>query len=149
MSNLADKLVEIIEQYEDNRKAFSNTYSRGSLKKNSLLEYQTKFVSLKADLRPYMAEVTKKNTRYDDKSATAIKFRIAIAIHEGEYKDKEGELIYEACSINQAEKFASGSKDYKAFINKRAFYKESYVNLRDIREDINSYINLIKDLIKQ
>jgi hypothetical protein len=148
MSELADKLKEIIEQYEDNRKAFSNTYSRGSLERNSLLEYQTKFVSLKADLRPYMAEITKKNTRYDDKSATAIKFRIAIAIHEGEYKNEQGELIYETCSINQAEKFASGSQDYKTFINKRAFYKESYVNLRDIREDINSYINLIKDLIK-
>ena len=39
-------------------------------------------------------------------------------------------------------------KEYREFVEQRGFYKESLTNLSDTREDINSYINEIKDRLK-
>jgi hypothetical protein len=87
-------------------------------------------------------------TRRDDKAASAIKFRIALAIHEGRFKDEKGKLLYDECSMNMAEKFASGCEKYKEFVDQRAFYKESLTNISELRNDAESYINLIKDILK-
>lgn len=144
----AEVLEDIIETYENTRSSFKEFIRSGDGSKNSFLEFQTRFTDIKADLRPFAKKIAGEYEKRSDKQATAIKFRIAVAIHEGEFKDDEGKLIYDECSINQAEKFASASTKYKEFLKQKSFFKESYVNIRDIREDINTYINLIKDYLK-
>ena len=145
---MARELEEIVQDFEDNRISFSEFRRKGDLNKHALLEYQARFVDLKAELRPYKVEMIKEWTRRDDKAATAIKFRIALAIHQGTFKDKEGKRIYEICSITAAEKFASGCEAYREFVDQRAFYRESMTNVTDLRNDCDSFANLIKDILK-
>lgn len=142
------KLEEIIEEFENTELAFESYRKKSELKRHELLEYEARFVRLKSEFRPYKKLMVKEWTRRDDKAASAIKFRIAISIHKGEYKDKEGNLIFDPCSISAAEKFASGCQSYKEFVDQRAFFKESLNNVTDLRNDCDSYVNLIKDIIK-
>lgn len=146
---MGKELEEILDDFEKTRLAFSSYRSKKEVVKSALLEYEARFVDLRAELRPHRKFVAAEWQKRDDKAATGIKFRIAIAIHKGEYRDKDTkELIYEKCSINQAEKFASGSDAYREFLDQRSFYKESLVNITDLRNDIDGYINLIKDILK-
>lgn len=145
---MARELQEIIEDFEDNRISFSEFRRKGELNKHTLLEYQARFVDIKAELRPFKVEMIKEWTRRDDKAATAIKFRIAVAIHQGTFKNEAGKLIYEMCSITAAEKYASGCDKYKEFVDQRAFYKESMTNVTDLRNDCDSFANLIKDILR-
>lgn len=142
------ELVDIISDFESERGAYRDFTRRGDFNKNTLLEFQGRFIDLKSELRHWKKYLANEWTRRDDKAATAIKFRIAIAIASGEFKDESGELIYPKCSITSAEKYASGSQAYKEFVDQRAFYKESLTNVSDLREDMNSYINEIKDRLK-
>jgi hypothetical protein len=139
-------LVEILTEYEELRKSFRNTTKSGSLTKDSLIEFQGRFIDLKADLKYWKVKYTHEWTRRDDKAATAIKFRIAVAMTRGEYPSGDEEV--KLPTITNAEKLASGSKEYRDFVDQRGFYKESLTNLSDTREDINSYINEIKDRLK-
>jgi hypothetical protein len=148
MKNSGERLNEILESFENTKLAFQSYRKKGELKKDELLEYQSRFVDIKSDLRPYKVEMIKEWTRRDDKAASAIKFRIALAIHEGRFKDEKGKLLYDECSMNMAEKFASGCEKYKEFVDQRAFYKESLTNISELRNDAESYINLIKDILK-
>lgn len=136
------KLSDIIEDFENIRASYRNKIDSKELSKDTLLEYQGRFTDLKASLRPHHADVMKGWIKRDDKSATAIKFRLAIAIHEGNYDG------IEQCTINQAEKFASSTKEYKTFIDERSFWKESLVNINDLRDDISSYIVEISNRLK-
>jgi len=138
----------IIQEYEDLRQSFRNFTKNGDGNKGTLIEFQSRFVDLRADLRYWHADVAEKMVKRDDKQSTAIKFRIAVAISEGEFKDEDGKLIYDKCSINSAEKLAAGSQKYKEFLEQRSFYKQSYVNITDLREDITAYINETKDRLK-
>jgi len=142
---MAKSLEEIIEEYDELRKSFRKYTKDSQVKSDNLIEYQSRFTDLKAELRDHKAKVLSQWIRRDDKAATAIKFRIAVAIHEGRFKDEKGNLVYDECTINQAEKYASGSEQYKKFVDQRAFYKESYTNICDLRDDINSYIIECKD----
>ena len=36
-------------------------------------------------------------------------------------------------------------KEYKQFLEQRAFHKESYVNVADLREDLQGFITLCRD----
>jgi hypothetical protein len=139
-------LAEILTEYEELRKSFRNTTKSGSLTKDSLIEFQGRFIDLKADLKYWKVKYTHEWTRRDDKAATAIKFRIAVAMTRGEYPSGDEEV--KLPTITNAEKLASGSKEYRDFVDQRGFYKESLTNLSDTREDINSYINEIKDRLK-
>lgn len=141
-------LEDIIEDFENTRVSFNNYRDKNEVSDKVLVEYQSRFANLKSDLRPYKAKMTKGWITRDDKAASAIKFRIALAVHRGELKDEKGSLIYDECSINQAEKFASGSDKYKEFVDQRAFYKESLTNISDLRNDCDTFINLIKDILK-
>lgn len=141
-------LEEIIEDFQSFRESFEDYRKHKEVNKDTLIEFEARLVSLRADLRPHRKEVAAEWQKRDDKAATGIKFRIAIAIHEGTYVNKAGDLIYDQCSINQAEKFASGSDSYKEFLEQRSFFKESLVNITDLRNDIDGYINLIKDMLK-
>lgn len=140
-------LDEIIEQYEDLRGSYIAHITNGGTKEG-LLEYQNRFINIKAELRPHYSKVVKTHTLFDDKSATATKFRLALAIAEGRLRNAEGDLIYPKCSINQAEKYAAGSDEYRKFIESRAFWKESYANLNNIKETINSYLIEISNRLK-
>lgn len=142
------KLDIIIDDFDSFRESFNDYRKNKDINKDTLIEFESRLVDLRADLRPHRKEVAAEWQKRDDKAATGIKFRIAIAIHEGRFKDKEGVLIYDKCSINQAEKFASGSDAYREFLDQRSFYKESLVNITDLRNDIDGYINLIKDILK-
>jgi hypothetical protein len=145
---MSRQLDEIIADFDAQREAFRAVTNKGDVNKNVLLEFQGRLVDLKSEIRYWKKYLTKEWTRRDDKAATAIKFRIAISISRGEFKDEEGNLIYDKCSITSAEKYASGSLQYKDFVDQRAFYKESLTNVSDLREDLNSYINEIKDRLK-
>lgn len=142
----AERLSEIIYTYETTRESYRTVTRNSELNKDTLLEFQSRFVDLKASLRVYKSYFTKEWTRRDDKAATAIKFRIAVAMTRGEYDtgDNEEKLP----TITNAEKLASGSKEYREFVEQRGFYKESLTNISDLREDINSFINEIKDRLK-
>jgi len=139
-------LEEILTEYEELRKSFRNTTKSGSLTREGLIEFQGRFIDVKADLKYWRVKYTHEWTRRDDKAATAIKFRIAVAMTRGEYATGDNEV--KLPTITNAEKLASGSKEYREFVEQRGFYKESLTNLSDTREDINSYINEIKDRLK-
>lgn len=139
-------LEEILNEYEELRGSYRNYTKVGDNNKNSLIEFQGRFIDLKADLKYWKAKYTHEWTRRDDKAATAIKFRIAVAMTRGEYTTGDNEV--KLPTITNAEKLASGSKEYREFVEQRGFYKESLTNLSDTREDINSYINEIKDRMK-
>ena len=145
MSRGLEEIIIDFNQFRDSFRSFRRT---NEINRETLLEYEYRLVELRADLRPHRKDIAAEWQKRDDKAATGIKFRIAIAIHEGEYKDKDGNLIHDICTINQAEKFASGSKAYKEFLEQRSFWKESLVNVTDLRNDIDGYINLIKDILK-
>jgi len=140
-------LDEIIEDFNSQRDVFNQFVSRGDDNKETLLEFLNRFINIKADLRPYHTEFAKKWSMFDDKSATAIKFRLAVAMVKGEYKS-ENPMFEKAPTITNAEKYASGSPEYKEFINKRYFYKESLTNISDLREDASEFINQIKMRLK-
>lgn len=127
-------LSDIIEDFDNQRKTYRLVIQEKEVNRETLMEFQGRFNDLKADLRPHHAEVSRQYTKFDDKSATAIKYRLAVAISRGEHED------FESCSINQAEKYAPASKEYKKFIELRVFWKESLVNINDLRDDISSYL---------
>jgi hypothetical protein len=139
-------LEEILTEYENTRQSYRAFTRNGDGNKNTLIEYQGRFIDLKADLKYWRVKYTHEWTRRDDKAATAIKFRIAVAMTRGEYPSGDDEV--KLPTITNAEKLASGSKEYREFVEQRGFYKESLTNLSDTREDINSYINEIKDRLK-
>lgn len=144
-----EKFEELLADYEDARETF-NLFSRGGEdNKEVLLEFQLRFVNLKADLRPIHKYIAGQYTRRDDKAATAIKYRIATSIANGEFVGEDGKLVYDKCSMAQAEKLAASSQKYKEFLSQRALYKESLINISDIREDIANYITLIRDRINK
>ena len=133
-------LEEILEIYEETRSSFRHFTKQSDNNRHTLIEFQGRFID-------WRAFFTKKWIRRDDKAATAIKFRIAVAMTRGEYATGDDEDL-KLPSITNAEKLASGSKEYREFVSQRGFYKESLTNLSDTREDINSYINEIKDRLK-
>lgn len=137
-----EALNEVVTRYEDLRASFRSFTSSGQLNKHTLNEYQHRFIDIAADLRPFKQDVNAKWLRHDDKAATSMKSRIALQLSEG------GVDGYEKMSLNQADKFASSTPHYRDFLQKRAFYKESLVNLEDLRMDCSGYIYLIKDYIK-
>ena len=139
-------LEEILEEYENTRQAYRSFTKIGDGNKHTLIEFQGRFIDLKADLKYWRVKYTHEWTRRDDKAATAIKFRIAVAMTRGEYPSGDDEV--KLPTITNAEKLASGSKEYREFVDQRGFYNESLANLTDTREDINSYINEIKDRLK-
>lgn len=140
-------LEEIIEEYEELRKAFKHFSTNSDGNKDSLLEFQHRFIDLKADLRYWHTQMMHASEMRSDKGATAIKMRIAVAMVKDEFEFEGGEKpMYEKPpAISNADKFAAATKQYKEFLEQRAFYKESFVNVADLREDINNYITLIRD----
>lgn len=141
-------LDEIIESYDALRVNFREFSTNGEDTKDSLLEYQRRFLEIKADLRPFHKEVASKYERRNDKSCTAVKYRIYCEIIKGNFKDSDGTII-EKLPHTQAEKVSAGTQTYKEFLNQRAFYKESYINISDIREEVTNYITLIRDRLNK
>lgn len=139
-------LEDIIEEYENTRQSFKNFTSKGDSSKDTLLEFQQRFIDLRADLRYWHTKMLSASEMRSDKNATAIKMRIAVSMVRDEYPLEEGEtpMYDKAPSISNAEKFAGGSKQYKEFLEQRTFYKESFVNVADLREDIQNYIILCR-----
>lgn len=142
------ELEDIIADFNLQREAFRAVINKGDVNKHSLLEFQGRFIDLKSELRYWKKYLTREWTRRDDKAATAIKFRIAMEVTRGDFKDDGATEPLAKCSITSAEKYASGSLMYKKFVDQRAHYKESLTNVTDLREDMNSYINEIKDRLK-
>ena len=143
-------LEEIIEEYQNLRDVFKNLVSSDENYKSALLEIEHRFVDLRAELRPWKAKMLKASEKRSDKNATAIKYRIAFAMHKDEYTFAEGEtpMYDKPPAMSSAEKYASASRQYKEFLEQKTFYKESFVNVADLREDIKEYVNLIKDKLK-
>lgn len=129
-----EKFNELIEEFDSLRHSFRDVLRTQEVSKETLLEFQARFNDIKADLRSFHARVHREWTKRDDKAATAIKYRLANTISKGGHPD------FDSCSINQAEKYAPSSKEYKEFIEQRAFWKESLVNVNDLRDDISSYL---------
>lgn len=143
-------LEDILTDYEELRDSFKVFTNRGDVNKDSLLEFQHRFIDLKADLRPWHVQTLRSSENRSEKAATAIKMRIAISMIKGEYEFKEGEKpMYEKSpTISSADKFAAATKEYKEFLDQRTFHKESFVNISDLREDLQGYINITKDRLK-
>lgn len=141
-------LDEIIQEYDELRESLKEFNRNGDNNKDALLEFQQRFIDLKAELRPYHTKVLAEAEKRSDKSATAIKYRIASAMMRDEYDFVDEPILYESPpSITHADKFAAASNKYKIFLEQRVFYKESLANITDLREDINSYINNISKRI--
>lgn len=141
------KLEDIIEDYENSRIAFKTFSSSGDSNKDTLLEFQHRFVELKADLRYWHTKMLNASEMRSDKGATAVKMRLACAMIKGEYVFKDGETpMYEKLpTMTNADKYAAATREYREFLDQRTLYKESYTNIADLREDINSFITLIRD----
>lgn len=144
-------LEEIIEEYENLRQSFKNFATNSDGNKNSLIEFQHRFVDLKADLRPWHTKMLKASESRSDKGATAIKMRIAVSMVKDEYTfgADEKPMYEKPPTMTNADKFAAASKEYKEFLDQRTFYKESFVNIADLREDIMLYCTLINNKLKQ
>lgn len=140
-------LEEILEEYESIRENFKHFTKVGDGGKDKLLEYQQRFLDLKADLRPWHTETLRNSENRSDKGATAIKMRIAIAMVKGEYVFEEGEtpMYDKPPTISNADKYAAATKQYKEFLKQRTFHKESFINVADLREDLQGYITLCRD----
>jgi hypothetical protein len=82
-----------------------------------------------------------------DKQSTAIKHRIGLSMVKGEYVfgGNEKPMYEKLPTITNSEKYAAATKEYKEFLIQRAFYKESYINIADLREDLSGYITLCRD----
>ena len=144
------KLEDIIEDYENARVALRSIIASDTNYKDALLEMQHRLLDLRADLRPWHTKMLKASELRSDKQATAIKHRIGLAMVKGEYEFKDGEKpMYEKLpNISNAEKYASASREYKEFLEQKVFYKESFVNIADLREEIASFVLLVKDKLK-
>jgi len=140
-------LEEIIEEYENTRQSFKNFTSVGDANKDTLLEYQQRFLDLKADLRPWHTKMMHASEMRSDKGATAIKMRIAVSMVKDEYTFGENEkpMYDKPPTISNADKYAAATKQYKEFLDQRTFHKESFVNVADLREDLQGYITLCRD----
>ena len=140
-------LEEILTEYEETRSSFKNFTKVGDANNGTLLEYQQKFLDLKADLRPWHTKMMSYAEARSDKGATAIKMRIAIAMVKDEYIFAEGEkpMYDKPPTISNADKFAAATKQYKEFLDQRTFHKESFVNVADLREDLQGFITLCRD----
>ena len=66
----------------------------------------------------------------------------------GKVEENEKPMYDKAPSISNADKFAAATKQYKEFLDQRTFAKESFVNIADLREDLQGYINIVKDRLK-
>lgn len=141
------ELGEIMEEFDELRKNFKHFSTNGDANRETLLEYQQRFLDLKSDLRPWHTQTLRNSENRSDKGATAIKMRIAIAMVKGEFVFEEGETpMYEKLpTISNADKYAAATKQYKEFLDQRTFHKESFVNVADLREDIQGYITLCRD----
>jgi hypothetical protein len=140
-------LEEILTDYDELRNSFRNFTKVGDANNGTLLEYQQKFLDLKADLRPWHTKMMYASEMRSDKQSTAIKHRIGLSMVKGEYVFGESEKpMYEKLpTITNSEKYAAATKEYKEFLIQRAFYKESYINIADLREDLSGYITLCRD----
>ena len=140
-------LEEIVSEYNELRDSFKIASSRTDLNKEALLEFQHRFLDLKADLREWHVKMLHSSEMRSDKGATAIKMRIAVAMIKGEYAFSEGEkaMYNNPPTITNADKYAAATTEYKKFLKERTFYKESFTNISDLREDIQNYIILIRD----
>jgi hypothetical protein len=140
-------LEEILTDYDELRNSFRNFTKVGDANNGTLLEYQQKFLDLKADLRPWHTKMMHASEMRSDKQSTAIKHRIGLSMVKGEYVFGESEKpMYEKLpTITNSEKYAAATKEYKEFLIQRAFYKESYINIADLREDLSGYITLCRD----
>ena len=141
------ELEDILKDYEDTRISFKDFSNSGDSNKDTLLEFQHRFVDLKADLRYWHTKMLKASEMRSDKGATAVKMRLACSMVKGEYVFKDGETpMYEKPpTMTNADKYAAATKEYREFLDQRTMYKESYTNVADTREDIGSYITLIRD----
>lgn len=140
-------LEEIIEEYENTRESFKNFTKVGDANSSTLLEYQQRFLDLKADLRPWHTKMMHAAEMRSDKGATAIKMRIAVAMVKDEYTFGENEkpMYDKPPTISNADKYAAATKQYKEFLDQRTFHKESFVNVADLREDLQGFITLCRD----
>lgn len=140
-------LEEILTEYEELRGTFRHFTKVGDVNRDTLLEYQQRFLDLKADLRPWHTKMMSASEMRSDKGATAIKMRIAIAMVKDEYVFAEGEkpMYDKPPTISNADKFAAATKQYKEFLDQRTFHKESFVNVADLREDLQGFITLCRD----
>jgi|GEM_PF-1367989 len=145
------KLEEIIEDFNNLRDSFNNFTKIGDSNKDTLLEYQQRFLNLKTDLRPWHTKMMYASEMRSDKQSTAIKHRIGLAMVRDEYEFKDGETpMYEKPpTITNSEKYAAATKEYKQFLEQRAFYKESFVNVADLREDLQGFITLCRDRLNK
>jgi hypothetical protein len=140
-------LEEIITEYNETRDSFKNFTKVGDSNNGTLLEYQQKFLDLKADLRPWHTKMMHASEMRSDKGATAIKMRIAVAMVKDEFVFAEGEkpMYDKPPTISNADKYAAATRQYKEFLDQRTFHKESFVNIADLREDLQVYITLCRD----
>lgn len=142
-------LEDIIEEYEELRESYRNFRNTQEVTEKPLLEYQSRFIDLKADLRPWVSKMVAEYTKRDDKAATSIKYRLTLAMVKDTYIPANGVPIYDTPpSITHAEKYAAASPEYKKFLDQRVFYKEGYTNVQSLREDITEYINSTKQYLK-
>lgn len=141
------ELGEIFDEYQNLRQNFRDFTKRGDGNKEVLIEFQGRFNDIKADLTGWKSKYLNEYTKRDDKYLTALKSRIILLISKGEFVDTNGEK-YDKMSPSSAEKIAGGTNMYMSLIESRPEYKEYFVNLSDIREDVTSFINEIKDRLK-
>lgn len=137
---VGEKLEKFVLDYESLRKEYSQFLSSGGARdKHVLSSFQSKFNNLKGDLVQVYPYILKEQVRRDNKAMTAVKARLARAIHEGRYKDFEA-----TNSWNKCESLAASTDEYRDMLEQRAFWYESLETLTEIKFSIQSYISEIE-----
>ncbi len=140
-------LGEIFTDYQNLRDNYRSYTKKGDNRREVLVEFEGRFNDIKSELTFWKSKYLNEYTKRDDKYLTAVKSRIILMISRGEFTDTSGEK-FDRMSLSSAEKIAGGTKMYTELIESRPEFKEYYTNISDIREDITSYINEIKDRMR-
>ena len=102
-------LSAFIKDYNSLRESYKDYIDKGDrTNKETLLEFELRFNKLLGDIIPTYSRLYSIRTEHDDKHCTAFKYRKAIQL----VKDEE-------VSLNKAGEMASGSEDYKEFLDER------------------------------
>lgn len=141
------ELGDILSDYQNLRDNYRDYTKRGEGIKDVLIEFEGRFNDVKAELTFWKSKYLNEYVKRDDKYLTSLKARIILRISRGEFTDSDGSK-FEKMSISTAEKIAGGTKLYSELIDSRADFKEYYTNISDVRDDVLTYINEIKDRLR-
>lgn len=111
--------------------------------RESLVMMEEQFVKAKSALRPIKADIMRFDRARGNRAASAKLAQIENSILKGTHS-----TIEKPSSITRATTLAKASQEYIDFLEESNESAELTSNVNDLQDEINNYINLIKDRMK-